>query len=172
MSNRDPLSAEVLVTAEVSAEEEQVIVETFHRLDVTARTRMIPTRRSIEQLQWLVLATLPLHAFLSGFGSAAAQDVAQGLKHLVGRVTGTKHAPESSEQPVLVLEDAVNRLQVVLEADLPAEAYQALVELDLSMFRQGPVHYDRHRGKWRSELDDWQQRQTKDSGPAQRRSGQ
>ncbi len=108
---------------------------------------------------------LPLHAFLSGLGSATAQDVAQGLKRLVGRVVGAKHKSASSPQ-VLVLQDAVTRLQIVLEADLPAEAYQALVALDLSAFRQGPVHYDRQGGRWRSELDEWQQRQAKDPGPA------
>jgi len=36
---------------------------------------------------------------------------------------------------VLVLQDAATRLQVVLDADLPAEAYQALVALDLSAFQ-------------------------------------
>jgi hypothetical protein len=71
----------------------------------------------------------------------------------------------SSEQ-VLVFQDAVTRLQVVLEADLPAEAYQGLVTLDLSAFRQGPVRYDRQRGRWRSELEEWQQRQAEHSGPA------
>ncbi len=160
MSNRDPLAAEVLITAEVSAEEEQAIVEAFRALDVAARTRMVPTRRGLEQLHWLVLAALPLHAFLSGLGSAAAQDVAQGLKRLVGRVVGAKHKTASSEQ-VLVLQDAATQLQIVLEADLPADAYQALGALDLSAFRQGSVHYDRQRGRWRSELDEWQQRQTK-----------
>lgn len=95
-------------------------------------------------------------------GSAAAKDAAQGLKRLVGRVVGAKHKTASSAQ-VLVLQDAVTRLQVVLEADLPAEAYQALVAVDLSAFRQGPVHYDRQRGRWRSELDEWQPRQAKDS---------
>jgi hypothetical protein len=127
---------------------------------------MISARRGLEQLQWLVLATLPLHAFLSGLGSAAAQDIAQGLKRLVGRVGGATRTTATSQQQVLVLQDVATRLQVVLEADLPVEAYQALVMLDLSVFQQGPVHYDRHRGRWRSELDDWQQRQTKDSGPA------
>jgi hypothetical protein len=166
MSNRNPLPAEVLVTPEVSAEEEQEIVEAFRGLDVTARPRMIYARRSLEQLQWLVLATLPLHAFLSGLGSAAAQDIAQGLKRLVGRVGGATPTTATSQQQVLVLQDVATRLQVVLEADLPEEAYQALVMLDLSVFQQGPVHYDRHRGRWRSELDDWQQRQTKNSGPA------
>jgi hypothetical protein len=163
VSKSDPLAAEVLVTAEVKAEEEQVIIEAFRALDVAARTRMVPTRRGLEQLQWLVLAALPLHAFLSGLGSAAAEDVAQGLKRLVGRVVGAKNKAASSER-VLVLQDAATRLQVVLEVDLPADAYQELVALDLSAFRQGPVHYDRERGKWRSELDEWQQ--AKDSGPA------
>ncbi|MGH3901405.1 MAG: hypothetical protein ACRDTA_24760, partial [Pseudonocardiaceae bacterium] len=43
---------------------------------------------------------------------------------------------------VLVLQDAATRLQVVLEADQPADAYQALVALDLSAFQQGSVHHD------------------------------
>jgi hypothetical protein len=55
-------------------------------------TRMVPTRRSLEQLHWLMLATLPLHALLSGLGSATAQDVAQGLKRLVGRGLGAKRS--------------------------------------------------------------------------------
>ena len=63
MNNSDPLAAEVLVTAEVSAEEEQAIADAFRALDVAVRTRMVPTRRGLEQLHWLVLAALPLHAF-------------------------------------------------------------------------------------------------------------
>jgi hypothetical protein len=165
MNDSGPLAAEILVTAEASAEEEQAIVEAFRALDISTRTRMVPTHRGLEQLQWLVLATLPLHALLSGLGSAAAQDLAQGLKRLVGRVLGARDKTGIAPQ-VLVLQDAETRLQVVLEADLPAEAYQALVALDLSAFRQGPVHYDRQRGKWRSEMDEWYQAQAKDSGPA------
>ncbi|MGH3828946.1 MAG: hypothetical protein ACRDRS_00620 [Pseudonocardiaceae bacterium] len=150
-------AAEVLVTAEVSAEEEQAIVDAFRALDVVARTRLVPARRGLDQLPWLVLATLPLHAFLERLGSVAAEDLTQGLKRLVGRVAGTKRKTASSAE-VLVLRDAVTRLEVVLEADLPARAYQELVALDLSAFEQGPVHYDRHRDEWRSELDEWQRR--------------
>lgn len=63
------------------------------------------------------------------------------------------------------MQDAATRLQVVLEADLPAEAYQALVTLDLSAFGQGPAHYDRHRGEWRSELNEWQQQHRAEGAP-------
>lgn len=41
---------------------------------------------------------------------------------------------------------------------------RALIALDLTAFRQGPVHYDRQRGRWRSELDEWQQAQAKRTG--------
>ena len=95
MCNSEPLAAEILVTAEVSVEEEQGIVETLHTLGVAARTRMVATRRGLDQLHWLVLAVLPLQAFLTGLGSVAAQ---------------------------------------------------------------------RQRGRWRSELDEWQRGQAKDSG--------
>jgi hypothetical protein len=59
----------------------------------------------------------------------------------------------------LVLQDTATRLQIVLEPDLAADAYEALLSLDLSKFQKGPLHYDRYRGRWRSELDE-QQRHT------------
>jgi hypothetical protein len=105
----------------------------------------------------LLLAVLPLHAFLSTLGSTLADEASQSLKRLVRRVLGAGRET-ASPQPVLVLQDAASRLQVVLEADLPAGAYDALLSLDLTQFHKGPLHYDRHRGAWRSELDEWQQR--------------
>ena len=68
MSNSDLLAAEVLVTTEVSGEEGQAIVEAFRALGVVARTRMVSTRRGLEQLPWLVLAALPLHASSAASG--------------------------------------------------------------------------------------------------------
>jgi hypothetical protein len=120
---------------------------------------MVPTRRGVEELQWLVLATLPLHALLSGLGSAAAQRRCQEPE-----TSGWLSAGHQTQGGIVRAgAGAATRLQVLLEADLPAEAYQALIALDLSVFRHGPVHYDCQRGRWRSELDEWQQ--AKDPGP-------
>jgi len=55
MRNSDPLAAEVLVTAEVSAEKEQAIVEAFRALGVVARTRMVPRAPScleFDRFEW------------------------------------------------------------------------------------------------------------------------
>jgi hypothetical protein len=156
MTKPDQIAAEVLVAADVPLEQERAIVEAFGAVGVAARVRMVPARRGAEDLQWLVLATLRLQAFLSALGSNLAGAATQRLKSLVGRVRGAK--PEAAAPRVLVLQDVASRLQVVLESELPVEAYRALIELDLSAFRKGPVHYDRHRGRWRSELDESERR--------------
>jgi hypothetical protein len=104
-----------------------------------------------------VLAALPLQAFLGGLGAEVAKGTYEGLKRLIG-VVGDQ-AEQTGSNQVLVLEDPTSRLQIVLEADLPTDAYRQLVGLDLSTIRQGPLHYDRQRSEWRSELDEWRRRQ-------------
>jgi hypothetical protein len=156
MARPDRLAANVLIAAEIPPEQEQAIIDTFGALGVTARARIVPARRGAGELQWLLLAMLPLQAFLSTLGSNFADEASHALARLVRRALRAR--PETaSPRSVLVLQDAATRLQVVLEADLPAEAYTALLSLDLSNFHQGPVHYDRHRNAWRSELDEWKQ---------------
>jgi hypothetical protein len=153
MTDPDRLTADVLVAAEVPAEQEQAVIEAFGALGVAVRSRVVPAHRGSVDAGWLLLATLPLQAFLSTLGASLADGTTQALKRLVGRIHGSQ--PEAAPAPrPLILQDAVTRLQIVLEAGLPTEAYDALVSLDLSKFRHGPLHYDQRRGAWRSELDE------------------
>ena len=153
MDSPGRISADLLLTAEMPADKEQILLDTFASLGVRATPRVIPPRRGVDQTQWLVLAMLPLQAFLSGAGTALADDIHQGLKALVGRLSGSKSDSAHTQRP-LVLQDADTGLQVILEADLPEDAYQQLVDLDLSQFQLGPVHYDYRQRRWRSELDE------------------
>ena len=157
MAEPQQLTAEVLVAGTVSADREQRIAEAFRSLEIAARTRLVPTRRGLGDLPWLVLALVPLQAFLSGLGSGVAADAHRGLMRLVSEVLKVgSEVPEPDR--VLVLQDSATRIQVVLDADLPAEAYRQLIALDLSEIRRGPIHYDRQRRAWRSELDEWERR--------------
>ena len=88
--------------------------------------------------------------------AAAGRTPRPAEKLLAGSVksAGSTGASWKRRRAALILQDAVTRLQIVLEAGLPTEAYDSLVSLDLSKFRHGPLHYDQHRGAWRSELDE------------------
>jgi hypothetical protein len=108
---------------------------------VRTHAKVVPARRGFGELPWLVLISLPLHAFLTSVGSKLAEAAYQGLKHAVGRLLGRDRVLPAAEQPrPLVLQDTASGLQVILEVDLPDAAYQQLVTLDLAKFQLGPLH--------------------------------
>jgi hypothetical protein len=146
MDSSAPIAADVLVRPGMSTADEYDVAEAFATIDVAATTRLVPTQRSLNGVEWLVLAMLPLQAFLSGLGSKLAEDAYHGLKDVVGRIL--RRSNPGRRERALVLQDIATGLQVVLEPDLPIEAYRRLVTLDLSAFHGGPVRYDRSRNAW------------------------
>lgn len=148
MDRSAPIAADVLLTSGSSAADERDVVEAFSVIGVTVTTRVAPIRRKLDGVEWLVLAVLPLQAFLSGLGSKLAEDVHHGLKSVVDRIL--RRSEPGRRELTLVLQDTATGLKVVLESDLPTEAYRRLVELDLSAFHHGLVHYDRSRDAWQS----------------------
>jgi hypothetical protein len=148
MDSSASIAADVLVKPEMSIADEHDVMEAFATAGVAATIRSAPTQRSLNGVEWLVLAMLPLHAFLSGLGSNLAEDLYQGLKDVVGRIL--RRSKPGRHERALVLQDTATGLQVVLEAELPIEAYQQLVTLDLSAFHGGTMRYDRSRNAWQS----------------------
>jgi hypothetical protein len=148
-----PLDAHVLLDAEVPVDQERLLVDVFGRLGVTAHTRIVPPRRGVAELNWLVLVALPLQAFLGSVGTRFADDAYRGLKALVGRLVSPERPGPAGQRP-MVLRDEATGLELVLEPDLPDDGYRQLFGLDLSQFQLGPVHYDRHQRRWRSERDE------------------
>ncbi|HYS37205.1 MAG TPA: hypothetical protein VEO01_16425 [Pseudonocardiaceae bacterium] len=140
---------ELLLNGAVTEDDEREIIAVLAPLDV--RVRRQPVHRGADELTWLVLASLPLQAFLSGLGGEAVKDAYAGLKKLVVRLS--HHRKAISTVP-LVLADVRTGLRIALDADLPAEAYRQLHELKLADYRIGPLHYDRAGHRWRSELDE------------------
>jgi hypothetical protein len=142
MDSSASITADVLVRPGVSAAHEYDVMEAFATIDVAATIRLVPTQRTLNGAEWLVLAVLPLQALLSGLGSKLAEDVYQRLKDVVGRIL--RRSNPGRRDRALVLQDTTTGLQVVLEA------YQQLVTLDLSALHGGPVRYDRSRNAWQS----------------------
>jgi hypothetical protein len=153
------IQAKVILAAPgVLAEpDERLLRDVLAGCGVSAEVQTLPVHRGESvALTWIVLAVLPLQAFLAALGSKLADDGYAQVRALVKRLAGARGRPENTGRPPapLVLVDPGTGVQIVLEADLPAAAYHQLTTLDLSQFSLGPVHYDLARGCWRAELDE------------------
>ena len=131
-----PLEANAWLDAEVQPDQERLLMNVFGQLGVTARTRIVPPRRGVAKLNWLVLVALSLQALL---GTRFADDACGGLKGLIGRLLPGARPGPAGPRP-MVLRDVATGLEVVLEPDLPDDGYRQLLGLDLSSFQVGPVH--------------------------------
>lgn len=140
---------ELLFDHDINTESADDFAATFRQLGfITTARRRLPHRGPVE-FTWLMLAALPLQAFLSGIGSEAVKNVYAKAKQSIP--AGKK---DRDGQVPLVLQDTTTELKIILEADLPAEAIRQLVGLDLAAYQSGPLHYDQRRKRWRSELDE------------------
>lgn len=152
MGGTEGLPADAYLDGDVPVEDQQLLVDTLADLGVAVDARVLPPRRSEVELTWLVLIALPLQAFLSTVGTKVSEDAYRKLKGMVARLVG-RQSRSAGARPV-VLEDAATGLKIMLDPGLPDDGYRQLLELDLSQFRLGPVHYDRHERRWRSIPDE------------------
>lgn len=150
-----PLPAELLLDRDASDDLRRELVSALEGLGVhTARVRRAVDHRGAADIPWIMLASLPLQAFLSGLGAEAVKDSYAAFKDVVRRSSRAAADPAGPAPRPLVLQDRRSGLRVVLEPGLPGEAYEQLLGLDLARFSEGPLHYDREQGRWRSELDE------------------
>jgi hypothetical protein len=148
-----PVSANILFAGRLSTPETVELTQAFTAVGVAPDLREVPPRRALEDIAWLALIALPLKPFYDQLAKDFATDAHRHLKTLTGKILHRAGKPTSSPQ-VLVLQDSATGVQVVLESDLPDEAFEQLLTFDLATIRRGPLHYDRHRRRWRSELDE------------------
>jgi hypothetical protein len=154
MADASSLPADIFVDAHLAPEVEDIAVRALAALGVSARVRVLSPRRGTSELQWVILAALPLQAFLTGIGTKIADDAYKGFQEAVRKLRRQEPADKLPDPPPMVLQDSASGLRIVLDHDLPADGYQQLLALDVSQYRLGPVHYDRAQRRWRSELDE------------------
>ena len=129
------------------------LIQSFTAVGLVADLREVPPRRSLGDIAWLALVAVPLKPFYEQLAKDFAADAHRRLKTLTGKVLHRAEKPTRSPR-LLVLQDNTSGVQVVIEPDLPDEAFEQLLTFDLATIRRGPLHYDRHRRRWRSELDE------------------
>lgn len=117
-----------------------------------------PAASGLLEASWVIYLSLPIAAFLSGFGAEVA-------KRLVDQLWPTRKpwrsgspgwiAPDAPPSGIIVFVDSSTNIQVVVAhgqgeraPSIPLEALATLQELDLSSIERGPLFYDQASGEW------------------------
>jgi hypothetical protein len=143
------MMVELLATAELSQADLTDIEDAFRTLDLRPVTRIMPTRRGPDTALF-VIAALPAQAFLKALLEQVGSDAHQALRALAERVL-RRAAHRRGSPRSLVLESTETGARIVLEADLPPDAYRHLFEQLSDQQLDDADHqlrYDRRRRRW------------------------
>jgi hypothetical protein len=144
----------VQLVREIPVGEEDELKQALVAAGFAVSAKELPPVRGTELFDAVALMMIPLHAFLSAAGSKAGAEVWPLFKAGVMRILHRKTPGHEGAGRPLVVQDTVTGLKIVMDRDLPDEAYEALRELDLSVFHQGPIDWDRSHRRWRSLTDE------------------
>lgn len=135
-------SVDVLVSSQLPAGAED---ELLAALDAAGLSPNAPVREaSVRSLDWLVLLSVPLGAFVTAISAKLGSDVYELVVRAIGNLLARHRSGESGE---VILTDPGSGARVHLSPDQPRRAIAQLSELDLSQVR-GDVRYDRQKGRW------------------------
>ncbi len=141
----DPIGVTVAIESEAPPGEIEALSELLSGFGVDAEVSASYHRRGVGDLPWVVLITVPGAVFLK----LLATDAYNGAKSFIQRLYRERRARSGRSGSVL-LRDLDSGLMVLLEPDLPPEAYEQLGKLDLTRFVHGPLRYNLDLGAWRS----------------------
>jgi hypothetical protein len=144
----------VQLDAAVPVGEEDELKQALAAAGFAVTAKELPAVRGVEMLNAVALMMIPLHAFLSAAGSKAGAEVWPLFKTGIRKILHRDLVGPASVGRPLVVQDTATGLKIVMDRDLPDEAYEALRTLDLTAFHQGPIDWDHSRGRWRSLADE------------------
>ena len=139
---------EVLLDSSAPAEDVAAVREAFNDAGLTATVRPSCERKGIGDFPWIVMVSVPLTAFLTAFAAAAGKDAYGRLKKLVSTIWA-KRTKTSGSSCNFTIVDSKSGVWVLLDSDIPSDAYSALAKLDLDSL-QGPgvLKYDKDEKRW------------------------
>ncbi len=136
----------VAMDEEASAAEVESVEVLFRKAGFDGPVTADIGRRSLGDLPFVIYVSAPVMAFLSGFAGAAGKDAYDSLKRFVRDVRAARRGRDGS----IVIEDRESREDstvLVLSADLPDEAFEALAGLDLEALKGAYLIWDRDGDK-------------------------
>lgn len=139
---------EVLLDSSASADEVTAVREVFNDAGLMVTVRPSYKRKGVGDFPWIVIISAPLTAFLTAFAAAAGKGFYKELKKLVHSIR-SKRTKTSGTRGDFIIIDSESGIWILLNPDIPEDAYRALAELDLDAFLgSGVLKYDNDEKEW------------------------
>jgi hypothetical protein len=144
----DGTPLELFMDAEATLEEKRAVAEVLREFRCEPGDIAALHRRSIGDLPWQVMVETALRPLFDGFVGAFGGGAAVALMSFVKKIF--KSRGQSGRDGGMVLIDKSTHIHVVVSAELPEEAYQRLLDLDLASVEgeSGQLRYNQNSGEW------------------------
>ena len=117
---------ELIVTAQVPADEVADIRTELRAWGWEPEVRRIPTRRGGTDIAWILLLTVPAETIAKTILERLGTEIYQELRGFVRR--RMRPGTDSGPARAVVIESADTGARFALDADLPLDAYQQMIE--------------------------------------------
>lgn len=147
MSSPTDAAVVSVVHAVADRDAAQVLVHELERVGIPARPVARQTERSGGELALVVLLAIPVAAFIKAYAESLGQSLgratAESMHQLVQRIAG---GDDGTKRRRIVVRDQPRGIDIEIDPELPAEAYELLVALDPQ--QPGTFRYERVRAEW------------------------
>lgn len=131
---------------QADAAEVAAVADLFKEAGFTGSVRAEIEHRSAGEIPFVIYVSVPVTAFLSAFAGAAGKDAYDSLKDFLRRIREARR--NRSGSVVIRNPDGTRDSTVlVLSADLPDEAFEALSDLDLEANKGAYLVWDEEGDK-------------------------
>ncbi|MGH3873061.1 MAG: hypothetical protein ACRDSR_16405 [Pseudonocardiaceae bacterium] len=138
---------DIMVRDTLIADDLTLVRTAFEAAGLQTIIRVMPPRRDIDP-SWLVLITFPLQTMLQVALERMGADAFERLRRLAGTLRNRPRRRVAGHSELVILKCTDSSARIVLEPDLPQDAYRVLVEQVVPLVIDGEWRYDRQRARW------------------------
>jgi hypothetical protein len=145
---------EVMLESTATPYEVAAVGNAFLVAGLDAKVSANYERRGADIYPWALFVLVPVGAFFKKIGEAAGEDAWKALKGLVRRLYEARRESPAPKGVVVLQSRGEFEEDIVLEDDLPDEAWEALIRIERRRTSSGYMRWDPSKGKWRDPSED------------------
>lgn len=143
----------VYLEVEASAEEVAAVEQALREAGIDAPVEAAYMRKGIGDFPWILqISGAAIALFFAGFLPAVGVDAWKGLKALIVKLYEAR-AGSRAPKGVVILIDEPTHEWILIREDLPDEAWQQLLTMEIPTTKSGQLRWDDKARAWR---DTWE----------------